>query len=300
MYVVPASTASLALSPAASAVHASFSGRRSMRALSHSENGPPSGASLRLKPRWAWALTAPGMMVLLGKNLTSVPGLSRPMSARSPTDSMRPSLTRIAPSCRGGDEMGIRVPAAKITGSVRLSDIPPDHLRGNGLEEVAFRTDGQEADICEGGFDLATGPLLGPGYRVSGEHGFYARLEQFRRRRRICEDAPDRASVPFAQGEDDRQRYRTLNEVRAYALAHKAGLADEVHYVVRHLEGYAERLAVAGERVYLNDREPAERSAGHARGLEEARGLLPYVLQVRLDVDRRPVRPELRELPRRH
>ena len=38
--------------------------------------------------------------------------------------------------------------------------------------------------------------------------------------------------IPFAQGEDDRQRHGALDEVRAYALAHKAWLADEVHYVV--------------------------------------------------------------------
>src|SRR5918994_3737486 len=227
MYVAPASTASLALSPAASAVQASFSGRRSMRVRSHSENAPPSGASLRRKPRWAWALTAPGMIVQLGKNLISVPGFSCPMVARSPTAPMRPSLTRTAPSCSGCDEMGISVPAAKITGSARLSDIPPDHFRGHGLEEFAFRTNGQEADICEGGFDLAPGPLLGPGHCVRGEHGFYACFEQFRRRIGICEDAPDRARVSLAQGEDDRQCYRTLHEVRAYALAHKARLADE-------------------------------------------------------------------------
>src|SRR5215217_2594854 len=57
-------------------------------------------------------------------------------------------------------------------------------------------------------------------------------------------------------------------------------------------------MAVAGERVYLHEREPAERSAGHARGLEEAGGLLPYVLQVRLDFDRRAVRAVLFEFPR--
>src|SRR5687768_10823652 len=153
-----------------------------MRARSHSENLAPSGASFRLKPRWAWALTAPGMIVSLGKNLTSVSGFSRPMSARSPTASMRPPFTSIAPSRRGGDEMGIRVPAAKITGSARLSDIPPDHLRGHGLEEFTFLTSGQEADVFEGSVDLAPSPLLGPGHRVRGEHGFYARLDQLRRR----------------------------------------------------------------------------------------------------------------------
>src|SRR5687767_13998648 len=145
---------------------------------------------------------------------------------------MRPSLTRTAPSRRGGDEMGIRVPAAKITGSARLSDIPPDHLRGHGLEEFTFLTSGQEADVFEGSVDLAPSPLLGPGHRVRGEHGFYARLDQLRRRTGVCENTPDRARGRCTQGEDDRQRNRTLHEVRAYALAHKARLADEVHYVV--------------------------------------------------------------------
>src|SRR5919106_6808654 len=155
--------ASLAQSRAASAVQASFSGRRSMRLANHSENVPPSGASSRLKPRWAWALTAPGMIVLLGKNLTSAPGFSRPMSVRSPTASMRPSLTSTAPSRRGGDEMGIRVPAAKITGPAWLSGIPSDHLRGHGLQKLAFRAVGQEANVFDGGVDLTPGPLLGLG-----------------------------------------------------------------------------------------------------------------------------------------
>src|SRR5215211_6321328 len=203
--------ASLALSLAASAVQASFSGRRSMSPRSHSENVAPSGASFRLKPRWAWALTAPGMIVLLGKNLTSAPGFSRPMSVRSPTASMRPSLTSTAPSRRGGDEMGIRVPAAKMTDPARLSGIPPDHLRGHGLQELSFRANGQEADVLEGRVDLTPGPLLGPGHGVRGEHSFYARLEQFRRWTRVYEDTPDRARVPFAKGEDDRQRHGALH-----------------------------------------------------------------------------------------
>src|SRR5215218_7125753 len=173
--------ASLAQSLAASAVQASFSGRRSMSPRSHSENVAPSGASFRLKPRWAWALTAPGMIVLLGKNLTSVSGFSRPMSVRSPTASMRPSLTSTAPSCRGGDEMGIRVPAAKITGPAWLSGIPPDHLRGHGLQELALRAIGQEVYVFEGRVDLTPGPLLGPGDGIRGEHGLYAGLEKLRR-----------------------------------------------------------------------------------------------------------------------
>src|SRR5215212_9613551 len=220
------------------------------------------------------------------------------MSARSPTATMRPSLTSTAPSCRGGDETGIRVPAAKITSLAWLSGIPPNHLRGHGLQELAFLAVGQEADILEGRVDLAPGPLLGPGDGVRGEDGLYACLEQLRRRARVCEDTPDRPRFPFPQGKNDRQRYGTLDEVGAYAFAHEPWLADEIHYVVRHLEGYTQRLAVAGERVYLHEREPAERSAGHARGLEEAGGLLPYVLQVRLDFDRRAVRAVLFEFPR--
>src|SRR5215210_5861495 len=209
---------------------------------------------------------------------------------------MRPSSTSKAPSCTGGDEMGIRVPAAKITGPAWLSGIPPDHLRGHGLQKLAFRAVGQEAYIFEGGVDLTPGPLLGPGDGVRGEHGLYARLEQLRRRARVGEDAPDRRLVSFTQGEDDRQRHGALDEVRAYALAHKPRLAHEVHYVVRHLEGYAQRLAVAGQSVDLHEREPAERSTGHARDLEEAGGLLSYVLQVRLAIARDPVRAVLLQL----
>src|SRR5919112_5245482 len=218
--------ASLAQSLAAWAVQASFSGRRSMRVPSHSENVAPCGASFRLKPRWAWALTAPGMIVLLGKNLTSVSGFSRPTSARAPTASMRPSLTSTAPSCRGGDEMGIRVPAAKITGPARLSGIPPDHLRGHGLQELAPRAIGQEVYVFECRVDLTPGPLFGPGDGIRGEHGIYACLEQLRGRARVGEDAPDRQRVSFPQGEDDRQRHGALDEVRAYTLAHKSWLAD--------------------------------------------------------------------------
>src|SRR5918994_51753 len=219
------------------------------------------------------------------------------MSARSPTASMRPSLTSRAPSCRGGDEMGIRVPAAKITGPAWLSGISPDHLRGYGLQELAFGANGQEVEVFEGRVDLTPGPLLGPGDSVRGEHSFYACLDQLRCRTGVCEDAPDLLRIPFAQGEDDRQRHGALDEVRAYALAHKPRLAYEVHYVVRHLEGYAKSLSVAGEHIYLHEREPAKRSAGHARSLEQACGLLPYVLQVRLDVDRRPEQDLLPGLP---
>src|SRR5687768_9511285 len=122
------------------------------------------------------------------------------MSARSPTASMRSSLTSTAPSSRGGDEMGIRVPAAKITGLAQLSDIPPDHLRGHGLQKFAFRTNGQEADIFEGRVDLTPGPLLGPGDSVRGEHSFYACLDQLRCRTGVCEYAPDLLGIPFAQG----------------------------------------------------------------------------------------------------
>src|SRR5215207_2167279 len=278
MYVVPASTASLAESRAAWAVQASFSGRRSMSPESQPENVPPAGASSRLKPRWTCAFTAPGIIVKLGKNLTSASGFSRPTSVSAPTVSMRPSFTSKAPSCRGGDETGIRVPAAKITGQACLSGIPPDHLRGHGLQKLAFLAVRQEAYVFEGGVDLTPGPLLGP---------------------RVGEYAPDRRLVPFAQGEDDRQRHGALHEVRSYALAHKPRLADEVHDVVRHLEGYAQSLSVAGQSVDLYEREPAERSAGHARGLEKACGLLSYVLQVRLDIDRSPVRAVLLQLASR-
>src|SRR5215211_452516 len=216
----------------------------------------------------------------------------------APTSSIRPSLTSRAPSRRGGDETGIRVPAAKITGPLRLSDIPPDHLRGHGLQELAFGANGQEIEVFEGRVDLTPGPILGPGHSIHGEHGFYACLDQLRCRTGVCENAPDRLSIPFAQGEDDRQRHGALDEVRAYALAHKPRLADEVHYVVRHLECYAQSLAVAGERVYLHEREPAQCSTGHTRGLEETRGLFPYVFQVRLNIDRRPVCAVLPEFPR--
>src|SRR5919107_1639577 len=299
MYVVPASVASLAESRAAWAVQASFSGRRSMSAESQPENVPPAGASSRLKPRWACAFTAPGIIVKLGKNLTSASGFSRPTSVSAPTVSMRPSFTSKAPSCRGGDETGIRVPAAKITDPAWLSGIPPDHLRGHGLQKLAFLAVRQEAYVFEGGLDLTPAPPLGPGDSVRGGHGLYPRLEQFRRRARVGEDAPDRRFVSFAQGEDDRQRHGSLHEVRAYALAHKPRLADEVHNVVRHLEGYAQRLTVAGQSVDLHERETAERSTGHARGLEEACGLLSYVLQVRLDIDRGPVRAVLLQLASR-
>src|SRR5215211_4884857 len=145
---------------------------------------------------------------------------------------MRPSLTSTAPSCRGGDEMGIRDPAAKITGPAWLSGIPPDHLRGHGLKELALRTIGQEVYVFEGRVDLTPGPLLGPGDGIRGEHGLYAGLEKLRRGARVYEDAPDRPGVPFSQGEDNRQRHGALDEVRAYALAHKAWLADDIHYVV--------------------------------------------------------------------
>src|SRR5215204_4288331 len=232
MYVVPASTASLAESRAAWAVQASFSGRRSMSPESQPENVPPAGASSRLKPRWACAFTAPGIIVKLGKNLTSASGFSRPTSVSSPTVSTRPSFTSKAPSCRGGDETGIRVPAAKITGPAWLSGIPPDHLRGHGLQKLAFLAVRQETYIFEGRVDLSPGPFLGPGHGVRGEHSFYACLEQLRSRARVCEDPPDLARVAFAQGEDDRKRHGALDEVRAYALAHKAWLPDEVHYVV--------------------------------------------------------------------
>src|SRR3712207_550956 len=122
--------------------------------------------------------------------------------------------------------MGIMVPAAKIAGPALLSGIPPDHLRGHGLQKFAFRTNGQEADIFERSVDLAPGPLLGPGHGVRGEHSFYACLEQLRGRTGVCEDTPDRSRVPSDQGEDDRERHGALDEVRAYALAHKARLAD--------------------------------------------------------------------------
>src|SRR5919107_4448882 len=204
MYVVPASTASLAESRAARAVQASFSGRRSMSPESQPENVPPSGASSRLKPRWACAFTAPGIIVKLGKNLTSASGFSRPMSVSAPTVSTRPSFTSKAPSCRGGDETGIRVPAAKITGPAWLSGIPPDHLRGHRLQKLAFRAVGQEANVFDGGVDLTPGPLLGLGDGVRSEHGLYTRLEQFRRRARVGEYPPDLRLVSFAQGEDNR------------------------------------------------------------------------------------------------
>ncbi len=59
------------------------------------------------------------------------------------------------------------------------------------------------------------------------------------------------------------------------------------------------RLPVGRQRVDLHEREPAQGSAGHARGLEEPSRFLPYVLQVRLDLDGSPVRPVLLQLSRR-
>src|SRR5918997_482565 len=105
---------------------------------------------------------------------------------------MRPSFTSKAPSCNGGDETGIRVPAAKITGPAWFSGIPPDHLRGHGLQKLAFRDVGQEAFASQGGVFPPPGPpsVSGAGFR--GEPAFIPRLEQFRRRARVGEDAPDR------------------------------------------------------------------------------------------------------------
>src|SRR5215212_789770 len=152
---------------------------------------------------------------------------------------MRPSSTSTAPSRIGGEDPGMRVPAAKITGPVRPSGIPPDHLRGDRLEELAFRTVGQEGEVSEGGVDLAPGPLLGPGDGVRGEHGLYAGLQQFRRGARVREYAPDRLCVALLHGEDDGQRHGPLDEVGADTLAHETRLAHEVHDVVGHLESYA-------------------------------------------------------------
>ena len=82
--VVPASTASRAESCAASAVQASFSGRRSMSFVSQPENVPPGGASLVRNPRWAWALTAPGIIVEPEKCRTDISGFSRRISESGP------------------------------------------------------------------------------------------------------------------------------------------------------------------------------------------------------------------------
>src|SRR5215207_1566089 len=105
-----------------------------------------------------------------------MPGFSRPTSVSGPTASMRPSLTRTAPSCIWGEETGMRVPAAKITAPAVLSDIPSDHLRGHGLEELAFGAVRQEAEVFEGRVDLALCPRLCPCDRVRGEHRLYAGL----------------------------------------------------------------------------------------------------------------------------
>src|SRR5918998_117110 len=164
--VVPASMASLAESRAASAVQASFSGRRSMSLVSQPEKVPPGGASLVRKPRWAWALTAPGIIVAPGKWRTVAPGFSRRISSSGPAAEILPSRTRSAPSGIGGAETGIRVPAAKTT----PSGIPSDHLRGHGLQKVPLRAVGEQVEVAERALDLAPRPLLGPRDGVRGEH----------------------------------------------------------------------------------------------------------------------------------
>src|SRR5215212_7129897 len=131
---------------------------------------------------------------------------------------MRPSSTSTAPSRIGGEDPGMRVPAAKITGPVRPSGIPPDHLRGHRLQELAFRAVGQEGEVSERSVDLALGPLLGPGDGVRDQHSLYALLEQCRGGARVGEDAPDRPGIPLFQRKDDGQRHGAFYEVGAYAL----------------------------------------------------------------------------------
>src|SRR5215210_2388766 len=98
----------------------------------------------------------------------------------------------------------MRVPAAKITGQDSPSGIPPDHLRGHGLKELAFRAVRQETKVFEGCGDLTLRPLLGPGDGIGGEYRLYACLEQARGWARVREDTPYRVGVPLLQGEDDR------------------------------------------------------------------------------------------------
>src|SRR3712207_3981641 len=177
MSVVPASMASRAESRAASAVHTSFSGRRSISSVSQPENVPPGGASLVRKPRWAWALTAPGIMVEPAKERTGASGFSCRTSASGPTAATLPSSTRTAPSGIGGAETGIKVPAAKMP----FSGIPSDHLSGHGLQKVPLRAVGEKVEVAHGALDLAPRPLLRPGDGVGGEDGLYAGLQQLRR-----------------------------------------------------------------------------------------------------------------------
>src|ERR671916_4829 len=242
MNVVPASIASRAELRAASDVQASFSGRRSMSFASHPENVPPSGASCLRKPRWAWALTAPGMMVSRGNNRSSASGLSLPTSSSVPTAAMRPSRTRSAPSRIAGPETGRSRPAAKIVGF--LSGIPSDHFRGDDLEELALGATGEELEPIDGGLYLAPGPILGLGDGVRGQHRLYAGLQQLGRGPGRGEDPPDGLRVALPEGEDHRQRHRALREVRPDALAHETGLSNQVHDVVGHLEGDTEGLPV--------------------------------------------------------
>src|SRR5215217_192775 len=210
---------------------------------------------------------------------------------------MRPSLTRIAPSRISEAETGMTRPAAKILAS-SLSGIPSDHLGGYDLEKLALGAVGQEPEALHGRVNLAFCPRLGLGYGVRSEHGLDACLERLGRRMGLSEYAPDRRRVALAQSEDHGQRHRAFGEVSPYALAHDAGLPYEIHDVVGHLEGDPERLPVGRQRVYLPEREPAQGAACHAGRLEEPRCLLPYVLEVSLDLDRRPARPVLLELPR--
>src|ERR671916_3494856 len=242
MNVVPASIASRAELRAASDVQASFSGRRSMSFASHPENVPPSGASCLRKPRWAWALTAPGMMVSRGKKRTSASGFSLPTSSSAPTAAIRPSRTRIAPSRIAGAETGTSRPAAKIMAS--LSGIPSDHFGGYDLQKLALRAIRQELEPFEGAVHLAPGPRLGLGDGIGGEHGLYAGLEQLGRGFGRGEYPPDRLCVALPEGEDHGQRHGALGEVRPDALAHETRLPDQVHDVVRHLEGDAQGLPV--------------------------------------------------------
>src|SRR5215208_7410311 len=207
---------------------------------------------------------------------------------------MRPSLTRTAPSRMAGAETGRTSPAAKMV--VPGSGIPSDHFGGYDLQELALGAVRQQPEPFERGVYLAPGPRLGLGDGVGGEHRFYAGLEQLRRGVRRGEDLPDRRRVPLPEREDDRQRHSALGEVRPDSFPHQARLSYQVHNIVGHLESYPERLPVGRQRVYLPEREPAKGAASHARGFEQTRRLLPYVLQVRLDVHGRPVRPVLLEL----
>jgi hypothetical protein len=241
---------------------------------SQPENVPPSGASLRLKPRWAWALTAPGRWCSWGRTVPRRRELLAPprrasrrrRSARRGRGRPRPDRgRRDGHQGAGGEDATLRHPCR-----------PPPRRRTPESPAPGSR---EQVEVAKRPLDLAPRPLLRLRDGVRRENSLYPGLQQLRRRRRIREHPPDGRGVPLAQREDDRQRYRALDEVGPDPLAHEAGLADEVHDVVGHLEGDAQSLPVGRQRVDLREREPAQGPPGHARHPEEPGGLLPYVLQ---------------------